>query len=256
MAALICRPVTVLDVTFWVGSLRGTRHDVAALSDHVLAARMAELARTLARERTLDVVLAEVTSAAVELISGVDTAGILLVNKKGGDFESLAATSGVPHQLDILQMTLDEGPCVHAALADTIVRTDDFRTETRWPVYSPAVVEIGVLSGLSFKLYTADRSAGALNLFGFQPTKWDAEAESVGSVLAAHAAAAIIATQQHQQLHAALLTRDRISQAKGIIMERYGVDSGRAFQMLRQLSQEGNIKLVDVAQRVIDTHAD
>ena len=150
-------------------------------------------------------------------------------------------------------MTFDEGPCVQAALADTIVRTDDFRTETRWPQYSPAAVEAGVLSGLSFKLYTADRSAGALNLFGFQPAKWDADAESVGSVLAAHAAAALVATQREQQLQAALLSRDQIGQAKGIIMERYGVDAVRAFEMLLQLSQEGNVKLIDVARRVIDT---
>ena len=106
---------------------------------------------------------------------------------------------------------------------------------------------------MSFKLYTADRSAGALNLFGFQPTHWDADAESVGSVLAAHGAAALVATQREQQLHAALLSRDQIGQAKGIIMERYSVDAVRAFEMLLQLSQEGNIKLIDVARRVIDT---
>ena len=92
-------------------------------------------------------------------------------------------------------MNFDEGPCVRAALADTIVRADDFRAEPRWPQYSPAVVEIGVLSGLSFKLYTADQTSGALNLFGFEPRTWDADAESVGSVLAAHAAAAIVGAQ-------------------------------------------------------------
>jgi GAF domain-containing protein len=217
-----------------------------------LAVRMAELARTLAVERTLDAVLAEVTSAVVELIPGVDAAGILLV-KKGGKFESLAGTTELPHQLDVLQMTFDEGPCRQAALADTIVRTDDFRAETRWPRYSPAVVEIGVLSGLSFKLYTGDRTAGALNLFGLQPRQWEADDESVGSVLAAHAAAALIATQQEHQMKAALLTRDRIGQAKGIIMERFGVDGVRAFEMLRRLSQDGNVKLIELADRVIDT---
>jgi hypothetical protein len=44
-----------------------------------------------------------------------------------------------------------------------------------------------VLSGLSLKLYTAERSAGALNLFGYQPGTWDVEAETIGTVLAAHA---------------------------------------------------------------------
>jgi GAF domain-containing protein len=235
------------------GPLRtGNYVRVTSLANRDLAIRMADMARTLARERTLDAVLAEVTAAAVELIPGVDTAGILLV-KPRGSFESLAATSELPHQLDILQMTFDEGPCVQAAVADTIVRTDDFRTETRWPQYSPAVVDIGVLSGMSFKLYTGDRTAGALNLFGFQPRQWEADDESVGSVLAAHAAAAIIATQQEQQLQAALMTRDHIGQAKGIIMERFGVDGLRAFEMLRQLSQEENIKLVELAGRVIHT---
>lgn len=225
---------------------------MTTVANHDLAARMADMARTLAHERTLDAVLAEVTAAAVELIPGVDTAGILLI-KSRGKFESLATTSELPHQLDILQMTYEEGPCVQAALAETIVRTEDFRHETRWPRYSPAVAEIGVLSGMSFKLYTGDRTAGALNLFGLTPRDWDADDESIGSVLAAHAAAAIIASQQEQQLQAALLTRDRIGQAKGIVMERFGVDDVRAFQMLRRLSQEDNTKLVDVADRVIAT---
>ncbi len=213
---------------------------------------MAELSRNLPAQPTLDTILAEVTAAAVSLIPGVDTAGILLL-EKGGKFRSLATTSDLPEQLDILQMTFDEGPCVQAALADTVVRTDDFRVETRWPQYSPAVVEIGVLSGLSFKLYTADRTAGALNLFGFQETTWSADDETVGSVLAAHAAAAIIATQTQSQLTAALLSRDRIGQAKGIIMERFSVDAVRAFNMLRQLSQEGNVKLTEIAARVIES---
>ena len=74
---------------------------------------------------------------------------------------------------------------MEAALDEVIVRTDDFRTEERWPQYSPAVVELGVLSGLSFKLYTANQTAGALNLFAFQPNAFDGEAETIGTVLAA-----------------------------------------------------------------------
>jgi len=74
-----------------------------------------------------------------------------------------------------------------------------------------------------------------------------------GAVLAAHAAAAILATRHGEQMQTALSTRDRIGQAKGIIMERYGVDDVRAFEMLRVISRESHTKLADVAQRVIDT---
>ncbi len=101
--------------------------------------------------------------------------------------------------------------------------------------------------------YTADRTAGALNLFSFETGAWDTEAETIGSVLAAHAAAAILAARHGEQLQSAVSTRDRIGQAKGIVMERFGVDDVRAFELLRTLSQESQVKLIDIAQRVIDT---
>lgn len=225
---------------------------VDLMSPHGLAQRMADLARASAAPRSVDEVLSDVTATARELIPGVDTAGILLVGK-GGKFESLAGLSDLPHQLDELQMTFHEGPCVQAAIEDLLVRTDDFRTEDRWPKYAPACADLGVLSGLSVKLYTADRTAGALNLFSFKPNAFDTHDETVAAILAAHAAAAILASKHGEQLVSALSTRDRIGQAKGIIMERYGVDDVRAFEMLKQLSQDGNTRLVDVAQRVIDT---
>ncbi len=219
---------------------------------HELAQRMAELARSVALPRKVEDVLADVTAEVLRLIPGVDAAGVLLIGKSGG-WTSVAVTSDLPHRLDELQMRYHEGPCYQAALDDLIVRTDDFRAEQRWPRYSPAVVEVGVLSALSFKLYTGSQTAGALNLFAVQPNAFDGEAETIGAVLAAHAAAAILASRHSEQLESALSTRDRIGQAKGIIMERYNVDDVAAFEMLRKLSQDSNTKLVDVAAGVIET---
>ena len=219
---------------------------------HSLALRMAEFARDIAAPRPLERVLADVTTAAVELIPGADLAGVLLI-RRGGEFQSLADTEGLVAQLDELQHDFGEGPCAEAALAETIVRSDDLRSESRWPRYAPAAVERGVLSSLSIKLYTAERTAGALNLFGHRAGAWDADAETTGSVLAAHAAAAILAARHGEQLQSAVSTRDRIGQAKGIIMERFGVDDVRAFELLRILSQESQVKLIDIAQRIIES---
>ena len=222
---------------------------------HDLALRMAELARSIAPPIGVDAVLHDVSKTAKELIPGVDEAGILLVGRNN-THETLGPTSALMNQLDELQMKYHEGPCLEAALDEVVIRTDDFRDEPRFPNYAPEVVKLGVLSALSFKLYTADRTAGALNLFGFQPNLWDSEAETIGMVLAAHAAAAILASREGEQLQSALSTRDRIGQAKGIIMERFKIDDVRAFGMLRQLSQDTNTKLIEVAQRVIDTRGD
>lgn len=224
------------------------------VQNHDLALRMAELAQVISLRR-VDDVLVDVTAAAKELIAGVDIAGVLLVGK-GGTHQTLAPTSDVMFKLDELEMTTGEGPCLQAALDEIVIRTDDFRDEPRFPNYAPKVVELGLLSALSLKLYTADRTAGALNLFGYEPRPWNSEAETIGMVLAAHAASAILASRESEQLQSALSTRDRIGQAKGIIMERFKIDDVRAFEMLRKLSQDTNTKLVDVAHRVIDTPAE
>ena len=164
-------------------------------SEHELATRMAELAREIATPRSLHEVLADVTATAIKLIPAADIAGVLLL-KGGGEFDSVADTDSLVAKLDKLQHDFGEGPCHDAALKQTIVRTDDLRVEPRWPNYAPAAVEHGVLSSLSFKLYTAERTAGALNLFSFRPDVWDTEAETIGSVFAAHAASALLARRR------------------------------------------------------------
>jgi GAF domain-containing protein len=221
-------------------------------SKHDLAVRMAALARDVAVPVAIDDVLRGVTDAVLELIPGAEYAGLLLLGR-GGKYETLVPTDDLMYKLDEMQIRTGEGPCVEAAIDDLIVRTDDFESELRWPEYSKLVVKVGIRSALSFKLYTAQRNAGALNVFSTEVKAFDAEAEAIGSVLAAHAAAAIVASRQEEQLQSALSSRDLIGQAKGIIMERYQVDAVRAFEMLRELSQSENVKLVDIAKQVIDT---
>ncbi|MCV7227678.1 GAF and ANTAR domain-containing protein [Mycolicibacterium komossense] len=225
---------------------------VRSESNGGLAVQMAELARQLAMPLSLPDVLAGVTKSVLEVIPGADVSGFLLFTK-GEKYETHAATSDVMFEIDRLQVKHGEGPCIEAAIDELIVRTDDFQREQRWPNYSADVLKLGLRSALSFKLYTTNRNAGALNIFAFEPNAFDAEDEAVGSVLAAHAAAAILASRQGDQLQSALTNRDLIGQAKGIIMERYNVDAVRAFEMLRELSQSSNEKLVEVAVRVIDT---
>jgi GAF domain-containing protein len=228
---------------------------MAELAGHDLAVRMAELARSFAPPPRVEDVLAGVTSAAVELIPGADMAGVLLT-AKGGKFDSVVDTSDLVRQLDEVQVTHNEGPCLDAATDELVVRTNDFATDTRWPKFSRAALAVGIHSSLSFRLYGSTRTAGALNVFGSKPNVFTSESEAIGLVLASHAAAAILASRHGEQLESAMSSRDTIGQAKGIIMERFNVDAVRAFELLRQLSQADNIPLAVIAQRVIDTRGD
>jgi AmiR/NasT family two-component response regulator len=59
---------------------------------------------------------------------------------------------------------------------------------------------------------------------------------------------------EYHSLQGAFGRRATIEQAKGILMARHAVDAERAFEMLRDHSQRGGRKLIDVAQAVVDSH--
>ncbi len=70
-------------------------------------------------------------------------------------------------------------------------------------------------------------------------------------MLATHAAITLIAADRQTQFESALASRDVIGQAKGIVMERYKLDAGRAFATLVKLSQDTNTPVRVVAQRLV-----
>ncbi|MCX2712852.1 GAF and ANTAR domain-containing protein [Mycolicibacterium sp. J2] len=216
-----------------------------------LVERLAELATEVREFRPVDQLFADITALAVDLIPGADVADIMVL--RDGRVLSMGATSPLAAELDELQQRVGEGPCAQAAADSTIVRADDFGTDSRWPRYTPAAVTLGVRSSLSYKIYCAGSTAATMNIFGFGAQTWDDDAETVGAVLASHAAAAVAASPWGSALTSPLGTRERLGQAKGIIMERYGVDDVAAFEMLRRLADQSAVGLLELAQRVIDT---
>lgn len=78
---------------------------------------------------------------------------------------------------------------------------------------------------------------------------------AVAEEVAVHARVALAAWDSADDLARGLASRSVIGQAQGILMERFSLDADRAFQVLRRHSQDGNVKLVEVARRVIETGA-
>ena len=50
-----------------------------------------------------------------------------------------------------------------------------------------------------------------------------------------------------------MVTRTVIGQAEGILMERLKINADQAFGALSRLSQHGNVKLREVARRLVET---
>ncbi|BBZ09081.1 hypothetical protein MDOR_32500 [Mycolicibacterium doricum] len=220
------------------------------MDDHqyadTLRVAMSELTAEFSGSPNIAAILHRVTSAAVDLIGGVDCADILLIS--GPDnFRSIAATDQIAIQLDAAQQRFREGPCLDAAIDDVVSISNDLSEDQRWPRFAKSAVTAGVHSILSFRLYTHDARRGALNLFGRKRDVFTAEAETLGAMLATQAAIALIVEDKELHFRSALASRDIIGQAKGMIMERFDVDSLQAFELLKKLSQESNRRLVEIA---------
>ena len=84
------------------------------------------------------------------------------------------------------------------------------------------------------------------------PALFGIESEAITAVLANHAAIALVQEKQARQFKIALDSRDVIGQAKGMVMERFGVDAPRAFAMLTAISQETNTPVRDLAASLVD----
>ena len=223
-----------------------------ASHDSQLRAAIDRLARSFPLNTgSIEDTLASVTSAAVELIRGVEHADVLLIEQDR--FASLASTAPIAEELDSIQQSLGEGPCLQAAVGNSMIRCTDLRDEPRFPRFSSAAVKLGVHSMLSYQLFTQGAASGALNLVGSAPHEFTLEAEALGAMLATHAALAFSVVEREGQFYSALASRDHIGQAKGILMERFDVDSVQAFDMLRKMSQDTNTPLRNVAKRMIDT---
>ena len=162
--------------------------------------------------------------------------------------------------LDELQFEEHEGPCLDAYRTGNAFRIRDLESETRWPSYVPRALDQGVRSILSLPMAAEGSIIGALNLYSREPEAFDAEAASVGEIVAAHAGLASQVSAAffgHRdlaaQLSEAMQSRAVIEQAKGILMAVHRCDADAAFTHLVRISQTSNRKLRDVAEETVKT---
>jgi AmiR/NasT family two-component response regulator len=90
-----------------------------------------------------------------------------------------------------------------------------------------------------------------LDLYSSKPNAFDTEAELVGELFAAHAAIALVGSTQRAEWRTALSSRDMIGMAKGILMQRERMTEDQAFNLLLSTSQNTNIRVHDLATRLV-----
>lgn len=217
--------------------------------------RIAELVQGLhgRSEADSETVLAELAEHAAVEIPGAQYAGITLT-RNAKHIDTPATTHLWPLLLDKIQQRYLEGPCLTAAWEEKTVYVADLETDDRFPRYrKDALEETPIRSIMAFQMFIAGESMGALNVYSEHPDSFGPDSRNVGLVFAAHTSVAWNATRRDAQFKRALSSRDVIGQAKGMIMERYGVDAVQAFDLLRKLSQDSNVPLIQVATELVST---
>jgi hypothetical protein len=219
--------------------------DDARLREFLTTGR--RFAATTNVEDTLELIL----TAAVDTSPATDLAGILLLEGRG-KIVSPATTDEVVNELDQVQAEHNEGPCVESIYDQEMVLVEDMSEHLeRWPHFARRSLDLGVHSSLSFQLFSQGNRAGSLNLFSHRAHAFAGDDRVLGALFANQAGLALRGARRAAELDRALASRDVIGTAKGILMERFGVDDGEAFQRLVRSSQDTNIKLADVARWLV-----
>ena len=157
--------------------------------------------------------------------------------------------------IDELQYTLDVGPCLQAMRgSDVMVLVPDLANDDRFQPFGTQAAEEGCRAVLAHRLYVDSQSLGSLNLYsdsvdGFSDE--DGRRATVLAALASLALHAMLLALDHEGLREAVVSRDVIGQAKGIIMLRDGIDADQAFAELQRISQIRNVKLRDIAGEIV-----
>ena len=170
---------------------------------------------------------------------------------RGGHVETRACSTPLVQELDRVQRSTGQGPCLHVLEKEPVVAVDVLQHEQRWSYYVPQALALGVRAQLAVRLTVDERPWGAINVYCTQAERIDPHVERLVTLLAVHAGVAVERSLREDNLRAALQTRKLIGQAVGLVMERFGLDAELAFRYLVRLSSNSNVKLREVAGKLV-----
>jgi GAF domain-containing protein len=215
-----------------------------------------ELHRALLSTQGVAEFLHEMAILAARLVSGGLSCG--MIARPDGKPAAVACSDPLAGRVDEVQYELDDGPCLHAMRDGRMVRIEDTAEKAHWPEFEAQAASHGIRSCLALPLSADGKPVGALNLYAREASAFGAAEARLAENFAENASGALslaIRLASHaaliEQLRSSLASRGVIDQALGIIMAREHCTQDRAFAILRSASQNGNVKLRDIARAVV-----
>ena len=188
--------------------------------------------------------------------------GAAAVLWRAGEPAAVAASHpSLPELIDV-QVRSGSGPLLDALGAGQPAACPDTLEELRWPEYAAAALREGVRCSLSLAHRTG-AEAVCLSVFGARRRTLGPDSVAVAERLLAFGGAAVGVASEYgearrtaRQLRDAAESRAVVDQAKGVLMHALGCTAAEALQRMRQVSQTRNMKVTDVAARIIESRGD
>jgi GAF domain-containing protein len=227
------------------------------VSDHTpSASAAAELQELLLATEDITGFLDQLVTLAAKVLPGDLFCGITM--RRGRGAMTVASSDARASQVDEIQYGHNEGPCLHSMRTGQVVVIDDLASDDRWGGYQMPALGHGVRSSLSLPLHTDGQTIGALNIYATQPRVFGPQEQLIAGRFADEASRALALavriaerTEMSEHLQNALASRAVIDQALGIIMGQNRCTADEAFEVLRTISQNRNVKLRDIAAEMI-----
>ena len=208
-----------------------------------------------ADDDVVDGALRLVVALARATVGGAD--GVSVSLRRRGLLSTVAASDATILAMDADQYATGEGPCIDASIEGRWFHAESLAHDARWPAFSPRARALGIHAILSSPLLAGNRPVGALNIYSRTESAFGPQDQRLAAVFAAetstiltNAGLDVTDAALAERLQSALLSRQVITQAQGILMEREGLSAEDGYGMLlahsRATSQPLRERAVDV----------
>jgi GAF domain-containing protein len=213
---------------------------------------LADAALEMARRPSTPTTVERAVLLAHETVEACDAAALtLFVDDRPA---TVAASEETVREVVEAQFLLGAGPTLFAYTSREAVYSPDLRADHRWSEFGVRMADqLGLSSAYAVPLAVHVKPLGVLSLYGKKIDAFGEDDIETADVVASHAAVAVADSIGHDHLETALASRTVIGQATGIVMERWGLAAPAAFGVLRRLSQDQNVKIRDIAVRIVET---
>jgi GAF domain-containing protein len=187
----------------------------------------------------------------------VNSSGASIALLIDGQPSTVAITDHIALELDLVQYSNNEGPCI-TALAGSTIRVAFLPEDERFPHFAIGAADQRIASVLSTPIRYDDATIGTLNIYSRKADAFDQHDRDTAALVCAEAAHAIAksalfsaAKSVRDQLQVEYDERSLIASAEGLLVALQSCSAEQASTLIQNAADANAEPLIVTAQRIL-----